>query len=312
MIDIKCSVRIIIILLSMVMLVACSEPSTENAGTREPESGDATAAIDTVKETDAALEKPIPPGLVNTGGGTVAERFRPPEGYERTGAEKGSFAEYLRSLPLKPHGTKVKYYNGDTKPGDFYLAVLDVDTGDRDLQQCADAVMRLRAEYLYGKKLYGDIHFNFTSGFRADYSKWMEGYRIVVRGNDAAWVKRAEFEDDHASFRKYLDMVYAYAGTLSLSKELVSVPVADLRAGDVFIKGGSPGHAVIVVDTAVNAEGGKLFMLAQGYTPAQDSHVLKNPADESLSPWYRCDFGDTLATPQWSFDSGELMRFQDD
>lgn len=295
----------------LVALAACSAAVRNKAEVQESGTENTTTAH-MAEETAPAAEKPVPPGLINAGGGTVAERFRPPEGFERTGAEKGSFAEYLRNLPLKPQGAKVKYYNGETKPGDFYLAVLDIDTGDRDLQQCADAVMRLRAEYLYGKKLYGGIHFNFTSGFRADYGKWMEGYRIVLRGNDAAWVKKADFEDDYESFRKYLDIVYAYAGTLSLSKELASVPVADLEAGDVFIKGGSPGHAAIVVDTAVNAEGAKLFMLAQGYTPAQDIHLLKNPADEKLSPWYGCDFGGTLETPQWSFGRDQLMRFEDD
>lgn len=56
---------------------------------------------------------------------------------------EGSFAEYLRNLPLKPHGTKVKYYNGEEKPNDVYVAVIDIDVGTRDLQQCADAVIRL-------------------------------------------------------------------------------------------------------------------------------------------------------------------------
>ena len=56
----------------------------------------------------------------------------------------------------------------------------------------------------------------------------------------------------YKTFRKYLNMVFMYAGTASLSKELRTVPYTSLQAGDVFIKGGSPGHAVIVVDVAIH------------------------------------------------------------
>ena len=62
----------------------------------------------------------------------------------------------------------------------MHLAVIDMDIGERDLQQCADAVIRLRAEYLYGTGQYDKIHFNFTSGFNAQYIKWMQGSRISV------------------------------------------------------------------------------------------------------------------------------------
>ena len=58
------------------------------------------------------------------------------------------------------------------------FAVVDMEIGNRDLQQCADAVIRLRAEYLWKHKRYTDIKFNFTSGFTAEYKKWAEGNRI--------------------------------------------------------------------------------------------------------------------------------------
>jgi len=172
----------------------------------------------------------------------------------------------------------VHYFDGREKWNrSVYCAVVDMEIGKRDLQQCADAVIRLQAEYLYKHKAYDRIHFNFTNGFRADYTKWAEGYRISVKGNQVSWYKSKEKDYSYKTFRAYLDVVFAYAGTLSLAKELTSVPVTSMQIGDVLIQGGSPGHAVIVVDMAENpATGEKLYLLAQSYMPAQDIQVLVN------------------------------------
>jgi hypothetical protein len=88
----------------------------------------------------------------NSEGSTLQTRFKVPEGYKRLEVEQKSFARYLRNLPLKPVGSKVLYYNGDVKENYAYEAVVDMDIGKKDLQQCADAVMRLRAEFFYDRK----------------------------------------------------------------------------------------------------------------------------------------------------------------
>ena len=54
--------------------------------------------------------------------------------------------------------------------------------------------------------------------------------------------------------------------------------VEDIEIGDVFIQTGNPyGHAIIIVDVAINKNKEKIFMLAQSYMPAQEIHILKNP-----------------------------------
>jgi len=249
--------------------------------------------------------------ILNRQGETVAERFIVPEGYKRIDVSEGSFADYLRNIKLKPHGAKVKYYDGRTKPLDVHEAVIDIDVGTKDLQQCADSIIRLRAEYLYKTGSYDKIRFNFTNGFNAEYSKWMNGYRINVEGNNAYWVKKTDKSNDYSTFRKYLDIVFAYAGTLSLSKELKAANVEDIRIGDIFIKGGTPGHCVIIMDMAENKKTGKkMFILAQGYMPAQEMHILKNETAPSISPWYEADFGDELHTPEWTFTKYDIKRFE--
>lgn len=99
-------------------------------------------------------------------------------------------------------------------------------------------------------------------------------------------------------------------GSASLSKQLH--PVAGLSAiepGDVIIRGGFPGHAVIAVDVAVNKVGEKIYLLAQSYMPAQDIHILVNPADENLSPWYSVNNNKFIQTPEYLFYSNELKKW---
>ncbi|RYY88721.1 MAG: hypothetical protein EOO15_08210 [Chitinophagaceae bacterium] len=251
------------------------------------------------------LYKPVaaPPG------NTIETRFTPPHGFVRKAATAGSFAAYLRGLPLKPAGAKVHYYNGGIKDADVYHAVVDLDVGSRDLQQCADAVMRLRAEWLWAINRKEEITFRFSDGFRADYSRWRTGARIGIRGDRAFWKNGSAADDSYRSFRQYLDVVFTYAGTLSLSASLKSRPLAELSIGDVFIRGGSPGHAVIVVDVVENARGEKRFLLAQSYMPAQEIHVLKNDANRDGNPWYSNRFGAVLETPEWDFKATELRTW---
>ena len=239
-------------------------------------------------------------------------RISPPPGYTRIDVKEGSFEAYLRNLPLRPHGSKVRYYDGREKRDTrVYCAVVDMEIGKRDLQQCADAVIRLRAEYLYKQKAYDQIHFNFTNGFRVDYTKWAEGYRISVKGNQVSCYKAKEEDYSYKTFRAYLDVVFAYAGTLSLSKELKSVLLSSIQIGDVLIQGGSPGHAVIVVDMAENPDTGqKLYLLAQSYMPAQDIQILKNPGNAKISPWYALKAEGNIITPEWGFTSSDLKCFK--
>ena len=287
----------------MLMLVSCSNtvPIQNNSNKTET-----TGALTASTPENKAVS------LIDTNGNTVCDRIKVPDGFVRIRIDDNSFGYYLRALPLKPNNADIRLYNGETRNSDSHAAVLDVDIGDRDLQQCADAVMRLRAEYLYGKQEFDKIHFNFTSGFKADFATWMKGNSIKVDGNEACWVKNPASSNDYNSFRKYLSMVFAYAGTLSLSKELQSVPLEELNIGDVFIRGATPGHAVIILDMAQNeATGEKIFIIAQSFMPAQDIHILKNPENEDISPWYSVNFGNTLETPDWSFNKNELMRFKE-
>lgn len=228
-------------------------------------------------------------------GNTISTRFAIPEGFSEVKVEQNSFGEYLRTLPLKPDNATVTYFDGRTKVNrSVYCAVIDQDIDPVDLQQCADAVMRLRGEYLFAQKRYSDIHFNFLSDGKPRYFK-----------------DYANGDYSYSKFRKYMKYIFSYANTASLKKELKPVNnLSDIQIGDVFIQSGNPfGHAVIVVNLIQDARGNKKMMLAQSYMPAQETQVLLNPS-ESNSPWYAVKDG-MLQTPEWRFESTDLRRFVD-
>lgn len=209
-------------------------------------------------------------------------------------------------------GSLVRYFDGAVKSNTgVYEAVVDLPIGKRDLHQCADAVMRLRADYFFQNKRFDSIHFNFTNGFKADYRSWRQGKRIVVEGNRVTWLQNSQPSDSPKNYWKYLEMVFSYAGTASLEKEMKTVSLEEMRIGDVFIQGGYPGHAVIVVDLAKDKTSNKsVFLLAQSYMPAQELQILKNPNNYPMSPWYALsEVSNLLRTPEWTFKRTALRRF---
>lgn len=211
-----------------------------------------------------------------------------PDGYKRVPAGAGTFDEWARTIPLKKDKT-VYLYNGSRKRNQAaQYAVVDIPTGKQDLQQCADVVMRLRAEYLFSQKKYNEIAFMDYSG------KWYKW----ERGND------------RSAFDRYLQTVFGWCGSASLEKQLTTVSdFNSIKAGDVLVQGGFPGHAMIVVDMAVNANGKKVYMMVQGYQPAQDMHVVVNPQSETGSPWYEVTSEEGITTPEWQFTQRNLKTW---
>ena len=289
---------LMLFLASCLCFLNCSDNKKPNSPTQEAITQLDTSSIqDTFKKQSNVLN-------------TIETRISTPSGYQRNKVSKNSFQEYLRTLKLKPKGSLVTYYTGTKKSNNgVYTDVVDLEIGKKDLHQCADAVMRLKAEYLWKQKRYNDIHFNFTNGHKVAYSEWMKGKRMKVDGNKTTWVQTTTPSNSYEDFWEYLELVFMYAGTASLEKELNKVDIKQAEIGDILIQGGFPGHAVIIVDKATNSQTGKaIFLLAQSYMPAQEIQVLQNPNDGELSPWIALNKGE-INTPEWSFNSSDLKRF---
>ncbi len=274
---------ILIPLFSCQVFLGCGQPNITASKTQAIDS----ASKETVR-TDGNQ-------FIDPNGITVKSRFLLPEGFKRLQYKADAFGNFLENLPLYPIDQEVHYYNGKIKRRqNIYNSVVKLDIGKRDLHQCADAVMRLRADYLYGQKRYKDIKFNFLSD-----------------GKPRAYTNYAKGDYSYLTYWKYLEYIFAYANTASLHDELHHVNTTqEVKIGDTFIQKGSPiGHAVIVVDLAKDNSGKTIVLLAQSYMPAQDIQILNNWNNSKLSPWYDID-QDVIKTPEWTFYPKNLKTWE--
>ncbi|AUC83388.1 DUF4846 domain-containing protein [Lacinutrix sp. Bg11-31] len=267
-----------------------------------------------VKETVNYVSKSVvsKTSLISKDSLTISSRVKIPKGYKRVKYPKGSFQEYLRNYSLKPFGNKIiNYDNSEYYWQQGHIGILDILVPKNGLQQCADALIRIRSEYLWDTNRKSEIGFNFTSGHYCSWKKYAEGYRPNIKGNKVTFSKTASANASKENFYKYLNLIYMYSGTLSLSQELKAITsVKDLEIGDMLIKGGSPGHIVMLGDAVVNEKREKLFLLFQGNTPAQSVHLVKNLEDSEISPWYNLKMNALIPVSNYTFYYSKFARFK--
>jgi hypothetical protein len=189
----------------------------------------------------------------------------------------GTWTYFLRQLPVK--AAPVLDYRGKPVAHQSKAAgILPYDVGTRDLQQCADALMRLRAEYLFAQGRHEEIAFRFVSGEWFRYKDYIKGRR--PRNSSVRAGGAAPLPVTHATLRAYLDIVYTYSSTLSLHRDLL--PASGFAIGTVIITPRSPGHCTMIVDEMVNPKGEKRYKLVESFMPAQSIYVLRNEEDGSF------------------------------
>ena len=246
---------------------------------------DAAASDAALSEQDVTQEE----SLINPEGMTIRKRFLCPKGYTRVSHKKQSFAAFLEAYPLYKDGKAVRLYDGSKKRNQSdHAAVLKMDLVDGDLQQCADSVLRLYTEYF-----------------------WKTGQKDKIRFHLADGTMCAYDASKYSSLDSYMHYLFAYASTLSMDEESKEIKSEQLQAGDILIHGGSPGHVVMVLDVCENKKGEKAFLLGQGYMPAQQFHVLKNPNNlqNADDPWYyTSQLKYPFHTPEYTFEKHSLKR----
>lgn len=238
-----------------------------------------------------------------------------PSEFTRLSVVPNSYQSWLRNLPLKPKGSVVKLWNGEQKyRQDIHVSVVDLDFIGQNLQQCVDAIIRLRSEYLWSTKRVKGLGFTYTCcSDPVTWDKWREGWRTKIFQEKGrwkySWVHSKKPDNSYQNFRKYLFNIMMYAGTQSLSRDMQKINANDVQIGDAYVQGGAPGygHGVLILDMAQSASGEKIMLLGQSYNPAEEFNILKS--DDDVSPWFRVDFGEELVTPQWTFLKEHARRF---
>lgn len=234
------------------------------------------------KSSAETIKKESESSILNNTGMTLETRVQSPEGYMRIPVEEGSFAAFLRNFPMKEADSPVLLYNGREKGNQgAHAAVFALSIEDEKLQQCTNSIIRIYAEYFYQTKQYDRLSFHISDSFEG------ESYK---------------------NFQEHLRIIFAYSSTLSMMKESTEISLSEIQAGDVFLKGGSLGHVVLIVDICEKENGSKAFLLAQGCIPAQEFHLLKNPL-HAEDPWYyEEEVAYPFSTPEYMFSEGSLRR----
>lgn len=300
-------------------LGACREPAPLPSAQAEPAAAQSAPAA--AAPSAAAAPAPRPSASANPSAypwlaaadrepravDTLRARFAPPAGFVRVQAAPESFGAWLRDLPLAAPETPVRSYDGTTlhPASDRRIAaVVALDVSPADLQQCADTVIRLHAEWRWSHGA-RNMSYRAAAGVDLPWARWARGERIVQNGASIQWAPASKPAGDHAAFRKYLDAVFAWANTVSLEKQARPVAPDQIRAGDFFILPGNPGHVVLVLDLAKQG-GDTVALLGQSFMPAQNAQVLR-PSDGG--PWFRLDPSKAVDTPFWKpFPWGSLRR----
>ncbi len=248
--------------------------------------------------------------LINPKGTTISNRFGTPKGFDKENYKKNSWQYYLQNLELLSGRGKILDYTGKPiRNQSDHIAIIKCDIGKKDLQQCADAIIRLRAEYLFKQRRFNEIAFKFTSGHTYKWTDHARGIRPVISGNKVVFKKTRKANNSYKNFRKYLDIVFMYAGTISLNRDMKKVNrKATFHIGDVIIVAGSPGHAVLIVDRVKNDKNEYLYLIAEGYTPAQSIHILDS-GEAGISPWFKIEKTGSIDVKRYYFSKPNIRCF---
>lgn len=244
---------------------------------------------------------------------TIETKILPPQGFKRIPVNPGSFADWLRKLSLLSAGSPVLDYRSRVfkSPVDTTVAaVISMDVSGRKLWQCMDILIVLHTEYLLRKGKRHEVSGLLPDGTLLSWKQWSHGFRSDFAGVRYSIHKKASADSTEKNFYRYLNHLFELSGTQAFYHFYPTIDPKELQIGDFIVKKGNKGHAVMIMDLAVDQAGKLLALIGQGDTPACQFYILNYRKD---NPWFPIDITtDKLPLPikKEMFWQG-LRRFPD-
>lgn len=239
----------------------------------------------------------------------LADYLAAPAGRHRVEVAENGFADWLRHLPIAPVGTPVTAAGGKiVMEGDDsrLAAVIALQPGNRRLLSGGNMLIRLRAEYAWSSGEHDRIAFHLTSGHCVDWHSWSEGVRPRVDGRSVEFKATRHRDDSRPNFCAYLETLFNYTSHQSLFDDTRPPTDATVAPGDILLKSDRKCEPLIVLDVAIDADGGVCVLLGRCGIPAQTFHVIRG-ADGS--PWFTLTQSGSIEFDGGSYEYKHLRRW---
>jgi len=241
----------------------------------------------------------------------LVDRIPTSDGFTRIPAPAGSFAAWLRYIPISPADTPVttgkrKIVFSANDP--LLAAVISLQPRTEKALAGPNMLVRLRAEYCWATEHISSLGFHFTSGHLASWNQWAEGRRPTVSGKMVVFTSAAERDESRESFCSYLETIFQYSSVYSVFDDTQPVTDGSIAPGDVFLRAGKNACSLMVLDVATKTGGEVRVVLGDAGTPAQTFHVIKSATG---SPWFPIIRDDDLTIgPKRALRMRDLRRWK--
>ncbi len=216
---------------------------------------------------------------------TIGDIPLPSAEYTRVAVDKGGFAQWLRNLPLEKKGSPVLDFRGNVfKSGEdtIVAAVVRWNISGRRLEQCMDIVIRMYSEYLWQKEEVKNLGFPLPGGTWLYWDSWKAGFRPYFEGLNVNLRQTTRPDSSYSSFKVYLYTIFSESHTQQFYNSYKHVERGKIHVGDYIVRKGTKGHAVMIVDLAINTKGDLIALIGNGDTPACQFFLLNHARD---NPW---------------------------